>query len=106
MAPPSRPKIYHLLHVDKLSSVIAEGCIWSDAQVRTRRLGGTAVGLTDIKDRRLHANRLNSHPDLYIGQCVPFYFCARSVMLYILFRGNHPELTYKGGQDPILLPGG
>lgn len=103
MAPPSRPKIYHLLHVDKLSSVIAEGCIWSDAQVRTRQLVGTAVGLTNIKDRRLHANRLNSYPDLHVGECVPFYFCARSVMLYMLARGNHAELTYKGGQDPILL---
>ena len=103
MSPPRWPKIYHLLHVDKLPSVIAAGCLWSDAEVRARGLGGTAVGLNDIKDRRLHCNTLDSHPDLYVGQCVPFYFCARSVMLFMLFKGNYPGLTYTGGQGPILL---
>lgn len=34
--------------------------------------------------------------------CVPFYFCPRSVMLYLIHRGNHPELDYRGGQAPIL----
>ncbi|MGK7952120.1 MAG: DUF4433 domain-containing protein [Xenococcaceae cyanobacterium] len=27
---------------------------------------------------------------------------ASSIMLYILHQGNHPELTYKGGQQPIV----
>jgi ssDNA thymidine ADP-ribosyltransferase, DarT len=33
---------------------------------------------------------------------VPFYFCPRSIMLYLLHRGNHPELDYTGGQRPIV----
>lgn len=33
---------------------------------------------------------------------VPFYFCPRSIMLYLLYMGNHPELTYRGGQGPIV----
>ena len=33
---------------------------------------------------------------------MPFYFCPRSVMLYILHKGNHPGLTYTEGQRPIL----
>jgi len=33
---------------------------------------------------------------------VPFSFCPRSVMLYILFAGNRPDLSYGGGQGPII----
>ena len=33
---------------------------------------------------------------------MPFYFCPRSVMLYVISRTNHPELSYRGGQGPII----
>lgn len=33
---------------------------------------------------------------------MPFYFCPRSVMLYVIHCANHPELTYRGGQSPIV----
>ncbi len=62
---------------------------------------GTAIGMAGIKQRRLHTP-LNSHPDLHVGDCVPFYFCPRSVMLYVIHRANHPELAYRGGQSPIV----
>jgi len=42
------------------------------------------------------------HPGTKVGQYVPFYFCPRSIMLYILHRGNHPDLDYREGQGPIL----
>ena len=62
---------------------------------------GTTIGMSSIKQRRL-SNGLSSHPGLQVGQCVPFYFGPRSVMLYVIHMSNHPELTYRGGQDPIL----
>lgn len=37
-----------------------------------------------------------------VGDCVPFYFCPRSVMLYLIHMGNHPELSYRGGQESIV----
>ena len=37
-----------------------------------------------------------------VGQYVPFYFCPRSIMLYILHMGNHPDLDYSEGQRPII----
>ena len=46
--------------------------------------------------------KLTSRPGLYVGECVPFYFCPRSVMLYMLYCNNHPEITYKDGQEPIV----
>ena len=98
---PPRPKIYHIAHVDRLSSIVTDGCLWCDAEVIRRAPAGTTIGMSSIKQRRLTLP-LGSHPGLHVGDCVPFYFCPRSVMLYLIHQGNHPELTYRGGQGPIL----
>ncbi|MHB1514032.1 MAG: type II toxin-antitoxin system toxin DNA ADP-ribosyl transferase DarT [Acidiferrobacter sp.] len=37
-----------------------------------------------------------------MGDYVPFYFCPRSIMPYIIHCANHPELHYRGGQGPIV----
>jgi len=94
-------KIYHILHYDKLSSVINDGFLWSDAIVSQNTPIGTTVGMNSIKQRRLTELTLDTHPALYVGQCVPFYFCPRSVMLYMM-SVNSAELTYQGGQDSII----
>lgn len=99
--PPDNVFIYHIVHMDKLASIMADGWLWSDAEVRLRRSPGTTVGMQDIKNRRLTIP-LSSRPGLLVGQCVPFYFCPRSVMLYLLWRGNHEGVTYRGGQEPIV----
>ena len=91
MPPPAEPKIYHIVHVDRLASIVANGCLWSDAVLQRRALPGTTIGMSTIKQRRL-MYQLNSHPGLRVGECVPFYFCPRSVMLYLIHRANHPEL--------------
>ncbi len=98
---PQNPKIYHIVHLDRLASIIAEGCLWSDADAQSRQLTGTTIGMSTIKARRL-AKTLNSYPDLHVGDCVPFYFCPRSVMLYLFHMNNHHEITYHGGQTPII----
>lgn len=102
MPPPENPKIYHIVHVDRLASIIAEGALLSDAEVANRAAGGTVIGMADIKRRRLTELTLTSHPGLFVGECVPFYFCPRSVMLYLLWQGNHPSLAYRGGEAPIV----
>ncbi len=33
---------------------------------------------------------------------MPFYFCPRSVMLYLIHQANYPELEYRGGQQSIV----
>lgn len=99
---PPQPKIYHIAHVDRLPSIVADGFFWCDAEVVRRAPAGTTIGMSSIKQRRLNELRLSSHPSLHVGDCVPFYFCPRSVMLYLIYQGNHQELTYRGGQGPIL----
>ena len=98
---PPNPKIYHIVHVDRLESIIGAQCLWCDAEVINRALSGTTIGMGGIKERRLRSP-LASHPGLNVGHCVPFYFCPRSVMLYLIHKANHPHLSYSGGQEPII----
>ncbi|VTS04872.1 type II toxin-antitoxin system toxin DNA ADP-ribosyl transferase DarT [Tuwongella immobilis] len=98
---PDPLKIYHIVHVDRLVSIIDDGYLWSDAEIIQRTPPGTTIGMSSIKQRRLSLP-LSSYPDLCVGDCVPFYFCPRSIMLYLIHQANHPELAYRGGQGPIL----
>ena len=100
MPVPANPKIYHIVHVDNLASIIAAGGLLSDAEMAGRP-GGTVIGMGRIKARRLNELSLSCHPALRVGQCVPFYFCSRSVMLFMIHKRNE-ELTYRGGQEPIV----
>ena len=101
MAIPLRPKIYHICHVDRLASIVASGGLLSDAAILSAQLAGTVIGMNHIKQRRLQELALASHPQLFVGQCVPFYFCPRSVMLFLIHRQN-AELSYQGGQGQII----
>jgi hypothetical protein len=57
--------------------------------------------MSDIKAFRLSLP-VTCHAGDTVGEYVPFYFCYRSVMLYVIYRANHPGLTYRGGQEPIV----
>lgn len=102
MTVPARPKIYHIAHVDRLPAIVANSSLLCDGEIQRRAPSGTTIGMSDIKRRRLIELVLSSHPDLHVGDCVPFYFCPRSVMLYLIHQGNHPELDYRGGQGPVI----
>jgi hypothetical protein len=100
MPVPAQPKIYHIVHVDKLASIVRDGCLWSDS-VMAQRQSGTVIGMGNIKERRLGL-AVSCHDGLNVGECVPFYFCPRSIMLFVIHCANQPELTYRGGQQPII----
>lgn len=95
MPVPALPKIYHIVHVDRLASIVVDGCLWSDALVTQWRAIGTDIGMSNIKARRLNQLDLSCHPDLRVGHWASFYFCPISVMLYLIFNRNQ-ELTDKG----------
>ncbi|HEX3534609.1 MAG TPA: DUF4433 domain-containing protein [Gemmatimonadaceae bacterium] len=99
--PPRQPKIYHITHVENLSAIGADGLI-SDAQIAL--LGGPAqtIGMSEIKRRRIEEVAVRCYPGTNVGDYVPFYFCPRSIMLYVIHCANHPELAYRGGQGPIV----
>lgn len=99
--PPANPCIYHITPVDNLPAIIASGGLISDAAMIARGGPKTAIGMGTIKQRRL-ALPVTCHQGLRVGDCVPFYFCPRSIMLYVIHCANNEALTYRGGQGPIV----
>jgi hypothetical protein len=102
VAPPNQPRIYHIVHIDRLESIIANDGLFCDAEILRREIYGTTIGMDRIKHRRLTQLTLPSFPNLHVGECVPFYFCPRSVMLFLLYKGDHPDLSYRGGEDNVI----
>ena len=52
MTVPERPKIYHIVHVDRLPSIVTDGYLWCDAEILRRDPPGTVIGMNSIKSRR------------------------------------------------------
>jgi hypothetical protein len=89
--------IYHITHVDNLAGIVGEGRLWCDAQRIARSLGNTNIGYSHIKARRMrHPVTVSAGGAL--GDYVPFNFCPRSVMLYVVSQGHE---NYQEGQHPI-----
>jgi hypothetical protein len=88
--------------VENLASIGRSGALLSDAEMIVRGGPEATIGMGRIKRRRLEELEVSCHPGTKVGEYVPFYFCPRSVMLYLISRGNHPDLGYTGGQGPIV----
>lgn len=99
--PPARPRIYHITHVDNLASIVAGGGLASDRVMASRGGPAVSIGMPKVKNDRL-SKELACHPGDMVGDYVPFNFCPRSVMLYVISRGNHPAVSYRAGQGPIV----
>jgi hypothetical protein len=99
---PAAPKIYQITHVDNLASIVKAGRLWSDAKRIAKGFNCALVGMSEIKRRRVEELPVPCHPGTMVGQYVPFFFCPRSIMLYILHKGNHPDLRYREGQRSIV----
>ena len=100
--PPAKPKIYHITHVKNLPGVIQASGVWSDAKRIELGLATNPIGMSRIKQRRLSEIEVSCHPATMVGQYVPFFYCPRSIMLYILYRGNHDDIDYREGQVQIV----
>lgn len=97
------PEIYHIVHYDRLASIVRAGGLFPNDYVSNNReqCAGTSIGMAEIKNNRL-SMEVSCHAGLKVGSCVPFNFSPRSVMLYVISQRNHQELAYRGGQAPIV----
>ena len=93
--------IFHITHIDNLPAILADGCLWSDYEVRMTSNNRTVIGFDTIKKRRLEELPVSCHPGTFVGHYVPFYFCPRSPMLYVIHQ-RASELSYQGGQERIV----
>ncbi|WP_425145920.1 type II toxin-antitoxin system toxin DNA ADP-ribosyl transferase DarT [Deinococcus sp.] len=98
---PANQKIYHITHVDNLPAIIAAGELRSDALMLSQGGPEAMIGMSHIKKRRLEELSIPCLGGVMVGECVPFYFGPRSVMLYIINRGS-ADIQYRGGQGPIV----
>jgi hypothetical protein len=99
-AVPANPKIYHIVHVDNLASIVSDGFLWADSTM-AQRADARVIGNNEIKNDRLHLP-VDCHRRTMVGEYVPFYLCPRSVMLYVISKRNHPNLAHRDGQEPVV----
>ena len=99
---PEHPKIYHITHVDNLRDIVADGGLVSDREMLAHGGPAQTIGMSGIKQRRVEELEVQCCPGTKVGDYVPFHFCPRSIMLYVIHRANHRELTYRDGQEPII----
>ncbi len=98
MTTPRRGLLFHFTHIANLPSVITHG-LRSDTAVRVDGSLAVEVGEDRIKERRRGRN-VPIGPNGVVADYVPFYFAARSPMLYTIYRGN--VAAYQDGQDPLV----
>ncbi|MEP7119831.1 MAG: DUF4433 domain-containing protein [Byssovorax sp.] len=98
MEAPTDPSIYHITHIRNLPGILRSTCLWSDARLLGQGAQVANIGHAHIKRRRL-ARSVPVAAKGTLGDYVPFYFCPRSVMLYVVNKGHS---DYGGGQDEIL----
>jgi hypothetical protein len=99
--PPDPTRIYHITHINNLPSILEDGGLLSDAEMIARGGPERVIGMSEIKQNRMRFP-VKCHDGDTVGEYVPFYFCPRSIMLYLLYMANHPGLSYRSGQGPIL----
>jgi len=81
---PANPKIYHITHIGNFDNILSDGVVWSDAKRLKHGIHCEVVGMLEIKRRRLEELEVRCHSGTMVGQYVPFYFCPRSIMLYLV----------------------
>lgn len=91
--------IYHITHLSNLPSILANGGLFPDSSIRQAALPHTRIGYEHIKQRRL-TRKVQTAARGFLGDYVPFNFCPRSVMLYVIHVGAVDG--YEGGQDGVL----
>ena len=71
--------------------------------MRARGDRHTTIGMYGIKRKRLE-RRVSCYEDGCVGDYVPFYFCPRPVMLYVIHKSkdNSSKLGYTRGQEEII----
>jgi ssDNA thymidine ADP-ribosyltransferase, DarT len=98
MTTPRRGLLFHFTHIDNLASVVTGG-LWCDNAVTASSTPFVEVGERRIKDQR-RTRRVPIGPGGVVADYVPFYFAARSPMLYSIHMNNVP--TYARGQDGVV----
>jgi len=91
--------IYHITHIENLSSILQDECLWCDTERLQRGLASVGIAHTHIKARRARREVPVCRGGV-LADYVPFYFAPRSPMLYSIYKGN--VAGYSGGQSRVI----
>lgn len=92
MTTPRCGLLFHFTHVDNLPAILDAGALLSDTVVCARGLLSNEAGDPEIKERR-RRQPVTCPPGGVVADYVPFYFAARSPMMYKLYAGGVPSFT-------------
>ena len=91
--------IYHITHIQNLPKILKDECLWCDNERKEQNLETQGIAYDAIKERRSR-RPVPTCKEGFVADYVPFYFAARSPMLYAIYRGTVDN--YQGGQESIL----
>ena len=93
------PPIYHITHRENLAAILGRGELLSDNAVGRADAAPVVIGHSHIKVAR-GVKPVPCGPGCCVGDYVPFYFCRRSPMLYVISCGSVEG--YSGGQSEVV----
>lgn len=92
MTTPRCGLLFHFTHLDNLPAVLEQGALLSDTTVCRLGLLATEAGDPEIKYRR-RQRQVTAGRGGVVADYVPFYFAARSPMMFKLWKGGVPSFT-------------
>jgi len=96
---PTPTWIYHITPIENLRRMLGGGELRAKRALDQEDTGYTSIAHQSIQDRRAHTP-VPCGPCGVLHDYVPFYFAARSPMLFAISRGNVEGFT--GGQQSIV----
>jgi hypothetical protein len=78
--------IYHITDVENLAAILRAKGLRSDSAMADRP--HTVIGYEHIKHRRMKETRVPCCNNRFVGEFVPFYYCPRSPMLFVINKGS------------------
>jgi hypothetical protein len=96
---PKHILLYHMTHVSNLANIVYQGGLHSYNSLKQNDIPYNTIAYQHIQDRRA-TKIVPCGPGGTLHDDVPFYFAARSPMLYTINQGNVPDHTE--GQEPII----
>jgi hypothetical protein len=93
--------LFHITDIANLPRILQSGYIFSDAILKNPLVKPThQIGYAHIKERRLNEYRVPCVENKFVGEFVPFYYCPRSPMLFVINKGGTGKPV--GYQDNIV----